>query len=135
MTAAFRQSALSDANRRKTMSNDRKNVIHPKLETYIATRDKRISKYRPYDRTHIRDLFVQLLKKGEVTVGCRSTCGGTDPTMHVYRAWNEVVRKARALGYQITEEPVRGIGNAWATLGGGYWNETVYRLKDCRGND
>lgn len=114
---------------------DRKIDIHPKLETYIATRDKRISKYRPYDRTHIRDLFECLLEKGEVTVGCRSTCGRTDTTMHVYRAWNEVVRKARALGYQITEEPVRGIGNGWATLSGGYWSETVYRIKNCRGGN
>jgi len=107
---------------------DRENVIHPKLETYIATRDKRISKFWPHDRTHIRDLFVRLLEKGSVTVGGRSTCGGSDPTMHAYRAWNEVVRKARALGYQITEEQVRGLGNAWATRGGGFWNETEYRL-------
>jgi hypothetical protein len=113
--------------------SDRKIVIHPKLETYIATRDKRISKYRPCDRTHIRDLFVCLLEKGEVTVGSRSTCGRTDPTMHVYRAWNEVVRKARALGYQITEEPVRGIKNSWATLSGGFWDETEYKLVDNNG--
>jgi hypothetical protein len=113
--------------------SDCKKVIHPKLETYIATRDKRISKYRPYDRTHIRDLFVQLLERGAVTVGCRSTCGGSDPTMHVYRAWNEVVRKARTLGYQIAEERVRGIGNSWATLSGGSWDETEYKLVDNNG--
>src|SRR5690606_5766317 len=111
---------------------DRENVIHPKLEAYIATRDKRISKYWPHDRTHIRNLFVQLLEKGAVTVGGRSICGGSDPSMHAYRAWNEVVRKARALGYQITEEQVRGLGNSWATRGGGFWNETEYKLEGIR---
>jgi hypothetical protein len=114
---------------------DCKKVIHPKLETYIATRDKRISKYWPHRRTHIRDLFVQLLEKGAVAVGCRSTCGGSDPTMHAYRAWNEVVRKARALGYQITEERVRGIKNSWATLSGGFWDETEYKLVEGIRND
>lgn len=114
---------------------DCENVIHPKLETYIATRDKRINKYWPHKRTHIRDLFVQLLEKGAVTVGWRSTCGGTDPTMHIYRAWDEVVRKARALGYQITEERVRGIGNSWATLSGGFWDEMEYKLVEGIHND
>jgi hypothetical protein len=55
--------------------------------------------------------------------------------MHAYRAWNEVVRKARALGYQITEERVRGIKNSWATLSGGFWDETEYKLVEDIRND
>src|SRR5690606_23163548 len=108
------------------------NVIHPKLETYIATRDKRISKYWPHDRTHIRNLFVRLLETGAVTVGGRSTCGGSDRTMSAYRAWNVVAGKAGALGYQNTEEQVRGVGNSWATRGGGFWDETEYKLEGIR---
>jgi hypothetical protein len=103
-------------------------MIHPKLESYIATRDRKIAKFWPHDRTHIRDLFVRLLEKGAVTVGGRSTCGGSDPTMYAYRAWNEVIRKARSLGYSISETNIRQQGNAWATRGGGFWNETEYRL-------
>lgn len=38
-------------------------MIHPKLESYIATRDRKIAKYWPHDRTHIRDLFVRLLEE------------------------------------------------------------------------
>lgn len=103
-------------------------MIHPKLESYIATRDRKISRFWPHERNFLRDRFIEMMQRGHIRVGGRSTCGGSDPTMHAYRAWNEVIRKAQSLGYSITVTDCRQQGNAWATRGGGFWNESEYRI-------
>lgn len=101
---------------------------NPRLVAFIATRDKRIAKKQPWSPTPLHDLFSELLARGSVTVGGRSSCGGSvDPTWVKFTAWVEVVRKARAAGFQIEEEPIKH-GNGWATKAGGFWNENEYRL-------
>jgi len=108
-------------------------VVNPRLLGFIATRDKRIAKDRPWSPTPLIDAFAELVAKGVVTMGGRVTCGGApDPTWKVLQAWKEVVRKARTFGYEIVEEPVKH-GNAWATKAGGFWNESKYHLVACGG--
>lgn len=107
-------------------------ALPQKLVSFIATRDRKVEKFWPHSPNHLADLFGELLSVGVVTVGGRSTCGGSDPTMSALRMWNEVVKKARSLGYAITENQVRGLANAWATRGGGFWNESEYRLVGLR---
>lgn len=102
--------------------------VPPKLASYIATRDRKIAGFWPHAPNHLRELFDELLTRGVVRVGGRSTCGGSDHTMSAFRLWGEVVRKARALGYDITEVNCGSQRNAWATRGGGFWNESEYRL-------
>jgi hypothetical protein len=102
--------------------------IDPRLEKYIATRDRRIAKDQPWSPTPLLDEFRQLLSKGEVRVGGRATCGTyRDPSWLIFTSWNEVVRKAVALGYVIEVSPIKH-GNGWATKAGGFWNENDYRL-------
>jgi hypothetical protein len=102
--------------------------IDPRLVKYIATRDKRLAKDKPWSPTSLADTFSELMKSGAVKVGGRATCGtSVDSTWREFSMWNEVVRKARSLGYVITEEPIKH-GNGWATKNGGFWNENEYRL-------
>jgi hypothetical protein len=102
--------------------------ISPKLVSYIATRDKRIAKTRAWSPTPLMDAFHELITRGVVRVGGRASCGGAvDPTWVIFTSWNEVVRKARQLGYQITEANIKQ-RNAWATRGGGFWDENEYSI-------
>ena len=102
--------------------------IHPKLQAYIATRDRRIAKDRPWDRAILSNHMAELLRNGVVKVGGRASCGGkVDPTWIEFGLWNEIVRKARTLGMEIEESDMRH-GNGWATKNGGFWDEREYRL-------
>ena len=97
------------------------------LASFIETRDRKIAKFWDHSPTHNADLFTQLLKRGSVLVGGRSSCGCTDPSMSALRLWNEVVSKARKHGFEIVEHD-RPQTNAWATASGGFWNESEYQL-------
>lgn len=100
--------------------------MNTKLEKYIATRDRRMKD--PISKTPIAELFGQLLKYGKVEVGGRASCGNTvDPTWLLFTAWNEVVRKAKSLGYEISEERVKH-ANGSPTRSGGFWNSNIYTL-------
>lgn len=106
--------------------------MDPRLQSYIATRDKRVAKLRGYNTTPMAENFRQLLERGSVRVGGRATSGPkTDPTWIEFGLWNEVVRKARKLGYVIEETDIKH-DNAWATKCGGFWNEREYKLADER---
>jgi hypothetical protein len=99
------------------------------LAKFIATRDKRAEKLRPWSRTPLSDYFRELVEKGVVRVGGRATCGSrVDPTWVEFGFWKEIVSKARALGYAIEEAPIKH-GNGWATKAGGFWDESEYRLE------
>lgn len=103
--------------------------IHESLRKFVATRDARIAKTQPWSTTPLADYLHVLLAKGVVRVGGRATCGTyTDPTWKIFGAWNEVVRKARKLGYAISETDIPQ-PNAWATKAGGFWNESEYRIE------
>lgn len=103
-------------------------AAHPRLVSFIATRDKRIAKKQPWSPTPLSDLFHELLARGSVKVGGRATCGASvDPTWVTFTAWGEVIGKARASGFQIEITPIK-YGNGWATKAGGFWDENEYRL-------
>ena len=103
--------------------------MNEKLKSFIATRDQRIAKRSPWMKAPLAEAFSSLLTSGAVKMGGRATCGSTvDPTWADFGAWNEVVRKARKLGYEIAEEPVKH-GNGWATKAGGFWDERIYTLR------
>lgn len=98
-----------------------------KLKSYISTRDKRLAKDYPW-LPSISSVFDELMDRGSVVVGGRSTCGsGKDPTWAVWCAWREVVSKALKLGYDIREEPIKH-GNGWATKSGGFWEESRFTM-------
>lgn len=98
-----------------------------KLQSYIATRDKRMK--NPLTSTPLREQFDELVKRGEVEVGGRASCGGSvDPTWSFFTAWNEVMRKAATLGYQIEITPVKH-ANKSPTMAGGFWNSNIYKMK------
>lgn len=102
--------------------------MDPRLQSYIATRDKRVAKLRGYDLAPMARQFAELVERGVVRVGGRATSGPkTDPTWIEFGLWNEIVRKARALGYVIEETSIKH-DNAWATKSGGFWDEREYRL-------
>jgi len=102
--------------------------MDPRLQSYIATRDRRVAKLRGYDLSPMARYFADLTERGRVRVGGRATSGPkTDPTWIEFRLWNEVVHKARELGYVIHEVDIKH-GNAWATKCGGFWNEREYTL-------
>lgn len=102
--------------------------MNPRLRSYIATRDHRVAKLRGYDFGPLARYFDELELRGSVRVGGRATSGPkTDLTWIEFRLWNEVVRKARSMGYAIEETNVAQ-HNAWATVSGGFWEEREYRL-------
>ena len=101
--------------------------ISSKLASFIATRDARLSKRAPHNDSQLADAFGSLISRGHVKFGGRESCGCTDQTLIALRAWNEVIRKAKSLGYSITETNLPQT-NAWATRGGGFWRESEYRL-------
>lgn len=99
--------------------------MHPKLEKYIATRDKNLNSW---ETSPLKNKFEQLLSEGFIEVGGRSTCGSSlDPTWKSFIFWNEIIKKANSLGYEITVDPVKH-GNGWATKNGGFWHSNTYKL-------
>lgn len=99
--------------------------MNPKLQKYIAARDKNLKSWQAHP---LLDHFNKLLKQGEIEVGGRSTCGSSvDPTWKEFNFFNEIVKKANSLGYEITVEPVKH-GNGWATKSGGWWHSNIYKL-------
>jgi hypothetical protein len=106
--------------------------IPPALAKFIATRDRRIEKVSGWNDSAISNSFRHLLQFGEVIVGGRASCGGRpDPTWVQLCAWNEVIRKARAMGFDIKEESIKQ-GNAWATKAGGFWSESRYTIPSAQ---
>jgi hypothetical protein len=104
--------------------------LDPKLAKYIETRDNRImKKYFHVSEPPLKAMFVQLLTRGRVVCGGRASCGSAvDPSWVEFTSWNEVVSKAKSLGYKIAVTPIKH-GNGWATKAGGFWNENEYVLE------
>jgi len=101
--------------------------LNPALEKYIATRDRKMKD--PISNTPLRERFNELLARGKVEVGGRSSCGPrVDPTWTLFTAWNEVIKKANALGYRISVTPVKH-GNKSPTMAGGFWYSNIYEFK------
>lgn len=100
--------------------------MDPKLESYIATRDRRMK--NPISQTPLLDQFRELMERGKVEVGGRTSCGSScDPTWAFFTAWNEIVKKAQSLGHAIDVVPVKH-PNKSPTMAGGFWNSNIYTL-------
>lgn len=100
--------------------------MNPKLQSYIATRDKRMK--HPISDTPLFDQFKELQERGQVEVGGRASCGSScDPTWAFFTAWNEIIKKAQSLGHVIEVTPVKH-ANKSPTMAGGFWNSNIYRL-------
>lgn len=85
-----------------------------KIKT-ITSKDKDIDK-----------LFNDFIKKGIITVGYRQSTG-KDSTFERFVIWNKIIRFLRKEGNYIKERNAI-IDNSWATLSGGFWNETTFFL-------
>lgn len=108
-------------------------ALPEQLRKFIETRDRRVMKASGWRDSAISETFHKLLSTGSVVVGGRASCGGkVDPTWVEFTAWNEVVRKARSLGFDISQVPIKH-GNAWATKCRGFWDENEYILVRANG--
>lgn len=102
--------------------------IPSQLVKYIAVRDARIMKTQPWSTYPLRMAFDELLTRGVVRMGGRASCGGkVDPTWQEFGWFNEIIRKAVALGYRITVTPIKQ-PNKSPTMAGGFWDENEYSL-------
>lgn len=102
--------------------------IHPKLQAYIATRDRRIARDQPWSPTPLADYMRDLQRNGAITVGGLTGSGGSpNPSWIEFRLWGEIVKKARALGMQIEETEMKH-KNGSPTRNGGWWDSREYRL-------
>jgi hypothetical protein len=112
------------------MANE--DVVPKALLTFIATRERRVSKAFGYNRCSLSQDFERLLQGQVVRVGGRASCGPkVDPSWVEFVAWREIVRKAASIGLKIEATPVKH-GNGWATKAGGFWDENDYCLASAR---
>lgn len=100
-----------------------------KLQSYIETRDKKLSQKGHYRGDELAFTFELLLTRKEVNVGGRASCGSSkNISWDIFTAWNEIVRKAQKLGYEISVERIPQ-KNGSPTRSGGFWHENTYTLK------
>jgi hypothetical protein len=99
--------------------------VNSSLERFIFTRDKRLSaKNKGHTDHQLRDLFDNLLRRGQINVGGRSS-NGYDASWDVYINFIQIVNKANESGFVIKVEKVDVI-NKWSA--GGYWQENKFSL-------
>lgn len=102
--------------------------IPKNLMSFIKTRDKKSNVYH-YRKDEISFLFNELLTKGEIKTGGRSTCGKhVDNSWKTFTMFNEVITKAKKIGYKIEVVHIKQ-DCKYATLAGGFWHENLYKLK------
>ena len=66
-----------------------------------------------------------LNKDKELVFGYRSSCGSTDSTMKVFRVWQQVLKELQLQNIYLKAENLI-VGNSYATLKGGFWEEVKY---------
>ena len=106
-------------------------LLSEKVEAFIAKKDLILNKRAGWDKNDLAGYVNKLMEFGTIEVGYRATCGCTDATRHVWDKWVMVLKKLRADGFEISEEKQKH-GNAYATDSGGFWESTVYTLKNTR---
>ena len=95
---------------------------------YITKQDAALNKRAGWEQNSLDNLVNRLLTYGLVEVGWRESCGTTDRTHHIYRAWLKVLPKLKKDLPVITEERGKH-GNSYATSKGGFWNSIIYTLE------
>lgn len=104
--------------------------MNEKLKNFIAVRDRKLFQKGHYKANELESTFDLLLERKEINYGGRSSCGGkTDLTWIAFTSWNEIVKKAIALGYSISVESIKQ-PNKSPTMANGYWYENKYTLRE-----
>ena len=76
-------------------------------------------------KNEIIEHIEKLNKDKSIVFGYRASCGSTDRTMKVFRIWLQVLKEFEKQGIFLRFENLT-VGNSWATLKGGFWNEVRY---------
>lgn len=104
---------------------------YEKLDAFILKEDIKLNKLYGWNTNQIKGYFKKLNDFGEVEVGFRSSCGVTDNTMKVYSVWLKIIKRFRQTGAVVTETRVKH-RNAYASNNGGFWNSTIFTLKNTK---
>ncbi len=76
-------------------------------------------------QNEIIEHIEKLNKDKSLVFGYRASCGSTDRTMKVFRIWSQALKEFEKQGVFLRSENLT-VGNSWATLKGGFWNEVRY---------
>lgn len=76
-------------------------------------------------KNEIIENIEKLNKDKSLVFGYRASCGSTDRTMKVFRIWTQALKEFEKQGVFLRSENLI-VGNSWATLKGGFWNEVRY---------
>jgi hypothetical protein len=76
-------------------------------------------------QNEIIEHIEKLNKEKSIIVGYRASCGSTDRTMKVFRIWCQALKEFEKQGVFLRSENL-AVGNSYATLKGGFWNEVRY---------
>lgn len=76
-------------------------------------------------KNEIIESIEKLNKDKSLVFGYRASCGSTDRTMKVFRIWSQALKEFEKQGVFLRSENLT-VGNSWATLKGGFWNEVRY---------
>ena len=76
-------------------------------------------------KNEIIENIEKLNKDKSLVFGYRASCGSTDTTMKVFRIWSQALKEFEKQGVFLRSENLT-VGNSWATLKGGFWNEVRY---------
>lgn len=102
-------------------------IVSDKIYTFIDKQDEILNSKNSVHVNELRKLIYTLEKMMQVEVGWRESCGKTDDTVYIKRAWEKVLKKLRDNGNVINEERVKH-KNSYATLSGGFWNSIIYKV-------
>ena len=76
-------------------------------------------------QNEIIESIEKLNKEKSFVFGYRASCGSTDRTMMVFRIWCQALKEFEKQGVFLRAENLT-VGNSYATLKGGFWNEVRY---------
>lgn len=76
-------------------------------------------------QNEIIEHIEKLNKEKSIVFGYRASCGSTDRTMKVFRIWCQALKEFEKQGVFLRSENLT-VGNSYATLKGGFWNEVRY---------
>lgn len=76
-------------------------------------------------QNEIIENIEKLNKEKSFIFGYRASCGSTDRTMKVFRIWGQTLKEFEKQGVFLRSENIT-VGNSYATLKGGFWNEVRY---------
>lgn len=76
-------------------------------------------------QNEIIENIEKLNKEKSLVFGYRASCGSTDRTMKVFRIWCQTLKEFEKQGVFLRSENLT-VGNSYATLKGGFWNEVRY---------